>query len=118
MANQLLQTKFSISKDPSTLVGTNIIIIKPKGIEDPFAIIDKQNSVNAADRTLGADLSAIVTKEYPIENQLTTVKYTVAATVAAETITYAQEFDLSNGFFNSADQPILAFGIYLISEIS
>jgi hypothetical protein len=118
MANQLLQTKFSISKDPSTLVGTNIIIIKPKGIEDPFAIIDNQNSVNASDRTLGADLSSVVTKEYPIENQLTAVKYTVGATVAAETITYAQEFDLSSGFFNSADQPILAFGIYLISGVA
>ncbi len=119
MSNQLLNTKFAVERDPSTLVGTNIIIIKVKGVEDPFTVVDNQNSVKAGLRTLGADLTQSLTKEYPIANQLTAVKYTVnATTVAAETITYTRTFDFSSGLFDSGDNPVFAFGIYLISGVS
>lgn len=117
--SQLLNTKFAVERDPSTLVGTNIIIIKLKGVEDPFTTLDNQNSLKAGLRTLGADLTQSLTKEYPIANQLTAVRYVVnSTTVANETITYTRTFDFTSGLFDSGDNPVLAFGIYLINGVS
>lgn len=114
----ILPTKYSAKTRNAAFIGTNAIVLSIDANENPTLVIDSFKEDTNQFRTVGADLTTDVTRQYAVSKtqQLSTV-VTVNG-ITTNTIEYNIPQNYANDFFETGFDPVLVLCWYGVSGLA